>query len=58
VISKAAFVVGEIFSPRHYVRQLLSSIAGLTKDLLLVSSCRQHSGGSAMTRLMEQVRVF
>jgi hypothetical protein len=59
VISKSAFIVGEIFNSRNYVRQVLASIAKMTDDLLLVSSCRVHnsnsSNGLSVAGLMEQV---
>jgi hypothetical protein len=54
VISKAAFIVGEVINAKAYVREALISIAKLIKDLLLVTSCRLHNNGS-VAGLMEQV---
>jgi hypothetical protein len=58
VISKAAFIVGEVINAKAYVREALISIAKLIKDLLLVTSCRLHNNSSnngSVAGLMEQV---
>ena len=57
-ISKSALIVAESSRSPNFVRQILSSIAKMVNDLLLVTSCRVHNSSSSSNSaagLMDQV---